>query len=79
MQKIQKSKARNIGNSNKMTRLSFPEELDDFESDDKSYNSKMKVECICPKCGQKHIMAFHWIGRGTPRKYCQTCKGGFNG
>jgi ribosomal protein S27AE len=79
MQKIQKSKARNIGNSNKMTRLSFPEELDDFESDDKSYNSKMKVECICPKCGQRHIMAFHWIGRGTPRKYCQTCKGGFNG
>jgi ribosomal protein S27AE len=79
MQKIQKSKARNMGNSNKMTRLSFPEELDDFESDDKSYNSKMKVECICPKCGQRHIMAFHWIGRGTPRKYCQTCKGGFNG
>lgn len=79
MQKIQKSKARNIGNPNKMTRLSFPEELDDLESDDKSYNSKMKVECICPKCGQRHIMAFHWIGRGTPRKYCQTCKGGFNG
>jgi ribosomal protein S27AE len=79
MQKIQKSKVRNSGNPDKMTRLSFPEEFDDFESDDKSYNSKMKVECICPKCGQRHIMAFHWIGRGTPRKYCQTCKGGFNG
>jgi hypothetical protein len=38
------------------------------------YNDKMKVECICPKCGQKHIMTFHWIGRGTPRKYCPVCK-----
>ena len=26
--------------------------------------SKMKVECICPKCGQRHVMNFKWIGRG---------------
>jgi ribosomal protein S27AE len=32
------------------------------------------VECLCPKCGKKHIMNFHWIGRGTPRKYCQSCR-----
>lgn len=36
---------------------------------------KMKVECICPKCGERHIMNFHWIGRGVPRKYCPLCKG----
>jgi len=76
MHKTEKSKANNTGNSNKMTRFSFSEELDDFEFDDNSYNSKMKIECICPKCGQRHVMAFHWIGRGTPRKYCPSCKGG---
>ena len=42
-------------------------------SDNINYD-KMKVECICPKCGDKHIMNFHWIGRGTPRKFCQSCK-----
>jgi transposase-like protein len=79
MHKTEKSKANNTGNSDKMTRFSFSEELDDFEFDDNSYNSKMKIECICPKCGQRHVMAFHWIGRGTPRKYCPSCKGGSNG
>ena len=79
MCKIENSQANNSGNPNKMPRLSITEELDDFEFDHKSYNSKMKIECICPKCGQRHIMAFHWIGRGTPRKYCPSCKGGSNG
>jgi transposase-like protein len=37
-------------------------------------HDKSKVECVCPKCGRKHIMNFHWIGRGTPRKYCQSCR-----
>jgi len=37
-------------------------------------NSINQVECICPKCDKKHIMNFHWIGRGTPRKYCQNCR-----
>jgi predicted RNA-binding Zn-ribbon protein involved in translation (DUF1610 family) len=35
---------------------------------------KAKVECLCPECGKRHIMNFHWIGRGTPRKYCQNCR-----
>jgi transposase-like protein len=39
------------------------------------YNDKTKVECICPKCDQKHKINFHWIGRGIPRKYCPSCKG----
>ncbi len=37
---------------------------------------KMKIECICPKCRQRHIMNLYWIGRGTPRKYCPTCRSG---
>lgn len=37
-------------------------------------HDKSKVECLCPKCGKKHIMNFHWIGRGIPRKYCQSCR-----
>ena len=45
------------------------EDTDVFVDHDKS-----KVECLCPKCGKKHIMNFHWIGRGTPRKYCQSCR-----
>ena len=75
MAKFQTSPANNVDNPDKMAHLSFSEELDGVEFDDKSYNSKMKVECICPKCGQRHVMAFHWIGRGTPRKYSQYCKG----
>ncbi len=42
----------------------------DFEVD--ADCDKSKVECICPKCDNKHILNFHWIGRGTPRKYCQN-------
>ena len=62
--------------TNPVTQISSYEPLDDFEIDEKRYNSKKKVSCICPKCGEQHVMAFHWIGRGTPRKYCQACKGG---
>jgi hypothetical protein len=50
--------------------------VNDEEDVDEGINfDKMKVECICPKCGQKHVMNFHWIGRGIPRKYCPLCKG----
>jgi ribosomal protein S27AE len=70
------SKANYSSSPNKTYGVSSFEELDDIEFNDKSFNSKMKVNCICPKCGQHHVMAFHWIGRGTPRKYCQPCKGG---
>ena len=45
---------------------------DNFEVD--AYCDKSKVECICPQCDKKHILNFHWIGRGTPRKYCQSCR-----
>lgn len=55
-------------------RLSSRDEADDGDLHEIEYNDKMKVECICPKCGQRHIMTFHWIGRGTPRKYCPACK-----
>ena len=45
------------------------EELDQRKDPDKT-----TVECICPKCGERHTMNFHWIGRGTPRKFCPLCK-----
>ena len=77
MPKYQISPATNSDSPDKSARLFCAKELDEVELDDKNYNSKMKVECICPKCSQRHVMAFHWIGRGTPRKYCQSCKGGF--
>jgi hypothetical protein len=35
---------------------------------------KSKVECICPTCGNRHIMNFHWLGRGLSWKYCQNCR-----
>ena len=51
-----------------------PKETANDDSDIVIDHDKSKVECICPKCGKKHIMNFHWIGRGTPRKYCQSCR-----
>lgn len=35
---------------------------------------KSKVECLCPGCGKMHVMKMHWIGRGVPRKFCQSCR-----
>jgi len=37
-------------------------------------SSKSKVECICPGCGKIHIMKMRWIGRGVPRKFCESCR-----
>ena len=57
--------------------LSAMNEAEGVDVNDLPYNDKMKVECLCPKCGRKHVMTFHWIGRGTPRKYCPSCKGSY--
>ena len=35
---------------------------------------KSKVDCICPGCGTMHIMKMRWIGRGVPRKFCESCR-----
>ena len=35
---------------------------------------KIVVECICPKCGVRHVMNFPWTGKGIPRKFCARCK-----
>jgi len=52
------------------------EDLDpDFdESSVAAAHGKSKVECICPGCGKVHVMKMHWIGRGVPRKFCQSCR-----
>ena len=61
-------------NNNNRPRNTSESTYSDGLSDDINFD-KTKVECICPKCGNKHMMNFHWIGRGTPRKFCQPCKG----
>jgi hypothetical protein len=50
------------------------EHLDDVDDYAIGDIYKSKVECICPKCGKRHVMNFHWIGRGTPRKFCSSCR-----
>lgn len=69
------------GNENLMGRREqdVSETLPDDESgddlDEPIEGCSMAVECICPKCGVKHVVNFRWIGRGTPRKFCRSCKG----
>jgi transposase-like protein len=48
------------------------ETVDDDDTLD--YETRSAIECLCPKCGQKHIMNIHWIGRGVPRKFCKHCR-----
>jgi hypothetical protein len=37
-------------------------------------NGKGFVQCICPKCTERHNVYMLWTGRGVPRKYCANCK-----
>jgi hypothetical protein len=60
--------------SNDIEMTTFDENIIE-EFDDMIYYDKSKIECICPKCGKKHVMNFRWVGRGTPRKFCPSCKG----
>jgi len=48
--------------------ISYIGDIDDVRS------HKAAVECICPKCGIRHVMQLHWTGRYTPRKYCKLCR-----
>ena len=67
----------NKGNSFNTTKVSDAECDACSESEENLKPVKMKMECICPKCGRQHIENICWIGNGTPRKYCQACKGSF--
>jgi hypothetical protein len=35
---------------------------------------KATVECICPSCRTLYTMKMNWVGRGVPRKFCQSCR-----
>jgi len=37
-------------------------------------SGKSMIECICPGCGELHIMKIHWSGRGICRKFCESCR-----
>ena len=50
------------------------EPLENVGQDSEVSFNKSKVECICPNCGRKHTMNIRWIGRGVPRKFCQSCR-----
>jgi hypothetical protein len=34
---------------------------------------KKITKCICPNCEKEHTKKIHWIGIGTPKKYCLKC------
>lgn len=38
---------------------------------------EQSTKCICPKCGREHKLWLFWSGRGTPRKYCQSCQNNY--
>ena len=42
--------------------------------DDVEVYGKM-TECKCPKCCKIHLRKIRWIGRGTPRMFCDNCAG----
>lgn len=35
---------------------------------------KSDVACICPSCSRSHSIKMLWTGRGTPRKFCNSCR-----
>jgi len=54
--------------------LTTEEPLENLGTDFEVSFNKSKVECICPNCGKRHTMNIRWIGRGVPRKFCQSCR-----
>ncbi len=38
-----------------------------------------KTLAVCPRCGKKHLSSRTWIGRGTPRFYCNDCQKSIEG
>jgi hypothetical protein len=43
----------------------------------KKYNGPARYNitaCVCPKCRLHHTQRMFWSGRGTPRKYCDSCR-----
>jgi hypothetical protein len=54
--------------------LTIEEPLENLRQDSRSLLTSRRRECICPNCGKRHTMNIRWIGRGVPRKFCQSCR-----
>jgi uncharacterized protein (DUF983 family) len=52
----------------------WPYRIVENEQGEQKDPEKTAIECVCPKCGERHMLNFHWIGRGKPRKYCSLCR-----
>ncbi len=71
---LSKLKEKKVQQPDKLVRLdSLSSDMDDGD-ESYEFNHKTVVECLCPCCGKKHLMNFHWIGRGVPRKFCKSCR-----
>jgi len=33
-----------------------------------------RIECKCPRCGKIHKKILFWVGKGMPRKFCDSCQ-----
>jgi hypothetical protein len=65
-----------VADFDQSTRMKISEQntlLPDIDGESFNDFSKTRVECICPKCGKRHMLQFHWSGKGIPRKYCRKC------
>ena len=62
-----------VSQKHKREPLEDADEEFDHLSEGKAFH-KSRVECICPGCGKMHVMKMHWIGRGVPRKFCESCR-----
>lgn len=52
----------------------FRDECDGLNAAENNQSEGITIECICPKCGIGHKMKLLWSGRGTPKKFCPSCK-----
>ena len=50
-------------------------ELEKGTTKDEIKPSYKQTRCLCPKCSKPHLVKMWWTGTGSPRKYCDGCRG----